>query len=59
MEGANERKRLKYQEFTEEECRRRGWKACCETVEVGFRGFATFSFCKTYTTSQELQRGEP
>ncbi|XP_053183947.1 LOW QUALITY PROTEIN: uncharacterized protein LOC128367182 [Scomber japonicus] len=48
MEEANERKRLKYQELTEE-CRRRGWKARCEPVEVGCRGFAARSLCKIYT----------
>ncbi|XP_048863711.1 uncharacterized protein LOC125738598 [Brienomyrus brachyistius] len=48
MEEANERKRLKYQELIEE-CRRRGWKARCEPIEVGCRGFAARSLCKVYT----------
>ncbi len=48
MEEANERKRLKYHKLTEE-CWRRGWKACCETIEVGCRGFAACSLSKIYT----------
>ncbi|XP_049324773.1 uncharacterized protein LOC125789951 [Astyanax mexicanus] len=48
MEEANERKRLKYQELVEE-CQRKGWKAHCVPIEVGCRGFAARSLCKTYT----------
>ncbi|XP_039590572.1 uncharacterized protein LOC120514312 [Polypterus senegalus] len=47
MEEANERKRLKYQELIED-CRRRGWKACCEPIEVGCRGYAARSLCKIF-----------
>lgn len=48
MDEANERKRTKYQEFVEE-CRRQGWRTCCEPVEVGCPGFAGHSFCKAFT----------
>ena len=48
MEEANERKRLKYQELIEE-CQRRGWKARCEPIEVGCRGFAARFLCRTYS----------
>ncbi|KAI4876462.1 hypothetical protein NFI96_002536 [Prochilodus magdalenae] len=47
MEEANERKRLKYDELVEEG--RKGWKARCEPIEVGCRGFAARSLCKIYT----------
>ncbi|XP_062848878.1 ankyrin repeat domain-containing protein 26 isoform X2 [Trichomycterus rosablanca] len=39
VEEANERKRAKYSELVAE-CRSKGWKARCEPVEVGCRGFA-------------------
>ncbi|XP_039504261.1 uncharacterized protein LOC120460516 [Pimephales promelas] len=39
MEEAQERKRAKYADLVAE-CRRNGWKARCEPVEVGCRGFA-------------------
>ena len=39
IEEANERKRSKYQELVEQ-CQRGGWKARCEPIEVGCRGFA-------------------
>ena len=39
MEEAQERKRAKYAELVAE-CRRNGWKARCEPIEVGSRGFA-------------------
>lgn len=45
IEEANERKRAKYQELVEQ-CQRRGWKARCEPIEVGCRGFAGRSLCK-------------
>ncbi|KAI4901997.1 hypothetical protein NFI96_003043 [Prochilodus magdalenae] len=48
MEEGNERKRLKYDELVED-CRREGWKARCEPIEVGCRGFAARSLCKIYT----------
>ena len=32
-----------------EQCHLRGWKACCEPVEVGCRGFADRSLCKVFT----------
>ncbi|KAK0135126.1 hypothetical protein N1851_029059 [Merluccius polli] len=32
-----------------EECRRRGWKARCEPIEVGCRGFAARSLCRAYS----------
>ena len=48
IEEANERKRSKYQELVEQ-CQRGGWKARCEPIEVGCRGFAGRSLCKVYT----------
>ncbi|XP_038147774.1 uncharacterized protein LOC119787807 [Cyprinodon tularosa] len=39
IEEAQERKRAKYTELVAE-CRRNGWKARCEPIEVGCRGFA-------------------
>ncbi|XP_061571176.1 uncharacterized protein LOC133424524 [Cololabis saira] len=48
IEEANERKRSKYQELVEQ-CQRRGWKARCEPIEVGCRGFAGRSLCKVFT----------
>ncbi len=48
IEEANERKQSKYQELVEQ-CQRRGWKARCEPIEVGWRGFAGRSLCKVYT----------
>ncbi|KAM9850143.1 tectonic-1 [Aulostomus maculatus] len=47
IEEANERKRAKYQELVEE-CRRNGWRARCEPIEVGCRGFAGQSLCRVY-----------
>lgn len=47
-DGANERKRAKYQEPVEE-CRRQGWKTICEPLEVGCRGFAGRSLCRVFT----------
>ncbi|XP_024141063.1 uncharacterized protein LOC112154399 [Oryzias melastigma] len=46
MEEANERKRAKYAELVAE-CRSNGWKARCEPVEVGSRGFAGQSLPRT------------
>ncbi|XP_076844394.1 uncharacterized protein LOC143489330 [Brachyhypopomus gauderio] len=46
MEEANERKRAKYAELVSE-CRSKGWKARCEPVEVGCRGFAGQSLPRT------------
>ncbi|XP_029943214.1 uncharacterized protein LOC115385372 [Salarias fasciatus] len=46
LEEANERKRVKYAERVTE-CRSNGWKACCEPVEVGCRGFAGQSLSRT------------
>ena len=48
MGEANEHKRLKYQELIED-CRRRGWKARCEPIEVGCRGFAARSLCRAFS----------
>ncbi|XP_053339380.1 uncharacterized protein LOC128510861, partial [Clarias gariepinus] len=39
LEEAHERKKAKYAEIVVE-CRNKGWKARCEPVEVGCRGFA-------------------
>ncbi|KAI4881119.1 hypothetical protein NFI96_020517, partial [Prochilodus magdalenae] len=39
MEEAKERKKAKYADLVAE-CRRNGWKARCEPIEVGCRGFA-------------------
>ncbi len=42
-----------------EECRRQGWQARCESLEVGCRGFAGRSLCKTFTLlgiTGEVQR---
>ncbi|TWW80087.1 hypothetical protein D4764_10G0011170 [Takifugu flavidus] len=47
IEGANERKRAKYQELVEE-CRGRGWRTFYEPIEVGCRGFAGRSLCKVF-----------
>lgn len=38
IEEASERKRAKYTELVEE-CRSNGWRARCEPIEVGCRGF--------------------
>ncbi|RXN15823.1 reverse transcriptase [Labeo rohita] len=46
MEEAHERKRAKYTEIVVE-CRNKGWKARCEPVEVGCRGFAGQSLPRT------------
>lgn len=46
LEEANERKRSKYAELVTE-CRIKGWKARCEPVEVGCRGFAGQSLPRT------------
>ena len=48
MDEAQERKRAKYQELTEE-CRRQGWITRCEPIEVGCRGFAGQSLCRVLT----------
>ena len=59
MVEANERKRSKYQELVEL-CQTRGWKARCEPIEVGCRGFAGRSLCRVLTllgiTGQEKRR---
>ncbi|KAK0148843.1 hypothetical protein N1851_010754 [Merluccius polli] len=47
IEEANERKRAKYAELVEE-CRSNGWRARCEPIEVGCRGFAGQSLCRAY-----------
>ena len=39
MEEAQERKRAKYADLVAD-CRRNGWKARCEPIEIGCRGFA-------------------
>ncbi|KAI4885725.1 hypothetical protein NFI96_026178, partial [Prochilodus magdalenae] len=39
MEEAKERRKAKYTDLVAD-CRRNGWKARCETTEVGCRGFA-------------------
>lgn len=43
-----ELKRSKYQVLVDQ-CRRKGWKACCEPREVGCRRIAGHSLCKVYT----------
>lgn len=60
IEEANERKRSNYQELVEQ-CQGRGWKARCEPIEVGCRGFAGCSLCKVYTLLgiRGLQKGKP
>ncbi|KAL3969377.1 ER degradation enhancer, mannosidase alpha-like 2 [Sarotherodon galilaeus] len=47
MEEAHERKRAKYSELVEE-CRSNGWRARCQPIEVGCRGFAGQSLCRAY-----------
>lgn len=47
IEEANERKRAKYAELVEE-CQNNGWRARCEPIEVGCRGFAGQSLCRAY-----------
>ena len=47
IEEANERKRAKYSELTTE-CRSNGWKARCEPVEIGCRGFAGHSLQRVF-----------
>lgn len=39
MEEAHEQKKAKYADLVAE-CRRNGWQARCELIEVGYRGFA-------------------
>ncbi|KAI4902386.1 hypothetical protein NFI96_019477, partial [Prochilodus magdalenae] len=38
MEEAFERKRAKYEELASV-CRSKGWRTCCDPIEVGCRGF--------------------
>lgn len=47
IDEANERKRAKYSELTSE-CRDNGWKARCEPVEIGCRGFAGHSLQRVF-----------
>ncbi|XP_026126685.1 uncharacterized protein LOC113108082 [Carassius auratus] len=47
MEEANERKRAKYSQLVED-CRSNGWRAICQLVEVGCRGFVGQSLCRAY-----------
>ena len=47
IEEANERKRAKYTELVEK-CRNNGWRARCEPIEVGCRGFVGQSLCRAY-----------
>ncbi|KAJ8014600.1 hypothetical protein DPEC_G00017320 [Dallia pectoralis] len=47
IEEAKERKGAKYVEL-EEECWNNGWRARCEPIEVGCRGFAGQSLCRAY-----------
>lgn len=47
MEEAHERKRAKYSELVEE-CQSNGWRARCQPIEVGCRGFAGQSLCRAY-----------
>jgi len=49
IEEANKRKREKYAELVEE-CRRNGWRARCQPIEMGCRGFAGRSLCRAYNT---------
>jgi len=48
IEEANERKRAKYSDLVEQ-CRLNGWRARCEPIEVGCRGFAGQSLCRVYS----------
>lgn len=48
IKEVNERKQSRYQELVKE-CRRTGWKARCEPIEVGHRYFAGRLLCKVYT----------
>ena len=48
IEEAFERKMAKYQELVES-CRSRKWRASCCPVEIGCRGFAGRSLCKTFS----------
>ncbi|XP_061896833.1 uncharacterized protein LOC133645919 [Entelurus aequoreus] len=47
IDEANERKRAKYAELTVE-CRSNGWRARCEPVEIGCRGFAGHSLQRVF-----------
>ena len=47
IEEANEMKRATYTELVEQ-CRSNGWRAMCEPIEVGNRGFAGKSLCRVY-----------
>lgn len=49
MDEAQEQKRAKYQELTEQ-CRRLGWISRCEPIVVGCRGFGGRSLCRVMTT---------
>lgn len=47
-------KKAKYLELVEE-CRRYGWKAHCESIEVGSRGFVRQSLHQASIGIRELQ----
>ena len=52
IEEANKRKRAKYTELLEK-CRSNGWRARCEPIEVGYRGFVGQSLCRAYKQRQQ------
>lgn len=49
MDKANEQKHAKYQELVEQ-CKKQGWQAHCEPIEVSCRKFERFSLCKALMT---------
>lgn len=46
LEEGHKHKKAKYLKLVEQ-CRRHGWKACCEPIEVGCRGFVGQSLHQT------------
>ena len=48
MAESHEWKLTKYQELVEP-CRMKGWRACCDPIEIGCRGFVSQSLCKALT----------
>ncbi|KAI4881121.1 hypothetical protein NFI96_020513, partial [Prochilodus magdalenae] len=54
MEEAKERKKAKYADL---ECRRNGWKARCEPIEVGCMGFAGQSLHRLHVGSLVKEGG--
>ena len=49
IEEVNDRKRATYAELLEE-CWSNAWRARCEPIEVGCRGFPGQSLCRAYNT---------